>query len=892
MARNIYGRPMFNGGTIRTAPRRLQEGTEVVANSFEFSQPTNTEEIVEDVETYIEGTAGNQYVREKLKELGRDLWLLQIDKDRGYDVQARLRSMAKDGSLDTAKRYYPKQVEVLMQPTISEWIISTKGKIPEFIREQFTPTSRSFDPEAARQAERILNREQLPKPVPKPDAADIRDFAVPKEKPMTPVRRQAGGGIEAVMPGDLGALVEQPPMPIAAPPPVEEALPRVEQAAANVAEEEVGNYAANMMSGLDAAEESGDPEDAINALRGNELPISERYEELATYVGDDDAERTPESVLLMVQPTIMLTEQGAMDSGIGSLMQDLVGEVEMETDVGTPTPMGEGVGSLMMAQGPSDMEVGQEPPVNFNYGGPVQRFNGEFGSEVRKAADQRSALLSDYLGLGKQEALDQEALNKLRETTQAQTFFDIAQAGLNLAAGDPYKSFAENFAISAAPVAANLSARGAAFAKEERDLDKMRRAQEQKIKLSAFETESERIAKKAALKEKRGYEKKLTKEERAWEEEQAEKERENKLAVAKAKKGGPKKNWYGHRKFGWKLLTEEEARADTKNIIPGLVAKVGTGVPKPRTLLKDSPISRGFLQAADSTDKIPDLYVSIATDLVLNAPTRQPPINVEISAEGVSPTAQRPKQDRFLRAAKKILDRDYLTQNKILDDKGAISKDVKELNKDQVSTLVKLNFPNMEDIQKIIEEPLPSKMFGALKTTFGALWPSQAGGENVENRNAIKLFDHMWKQYIYQNLPRLSKPEREGMADLFTGLWPTLQKTPADAKKYVEITLIPQLNNYIENMTNFIKARNEEGENTVQETLTLRQLQAMREPWLQYIAGEDNKSKAFNAKSDAVRKKERRDSGLYGPSKNPNNTGRSYIDTEQFNQMQKIGKTP
>lgn len=163
-----------------------------------------------------------------------------------------------------------------------------------------------------------------------------------------------------------------------------------------------------MMSGLDAAEESGDPEDAINALRGNELPISERYEELATYVGDDDAERTPESVLLMVQPTIMLTEQGAMDSGIGSLMQDLVGEVEMETDVGTPTPMGEGVGSLMMAQGPSDMEVGQEPPVNFNYGGPVQRFNGEFGSEVRKAADQRSALLSDYLGLGKQEALDQK----------------------------------------------------------------------------------------------------------------------------------------------------------------------------------------------------------------------------------------------------------------------------------------------------------------------------------------------------------------------------------------------------------------------------------------------------------------------------------------------------
>lgn len=592
MARNIYGRPMFNGGTIRTAPRRFQEGTEVVANSFEFSQPTNTEEIVEDVETYIEGTAGNQYVREKLKELGRDLWLLQIDKDRGYDVQARLRSMAKDGSLDTAKRYYPKQVEVLMQPTISEWIISTKGKIPEFIREQLTPTGRSFDPEAARQAKRILN----------------------------PVRRQAGGGIEAVMPGDLGALVEQPPMPIAAPPPIEEALPRVEQAAANVAEEEVGNYAANMMSGLDAAEESGDPEDAINALRGNELPISERYEELATYVGDDDAERTPESVLLMVQPTIMLTEQGAMDSGIGSLMQNLVGEVEMETDVGTPTPMGEGVGSLMMAQ--ADTGVGQEPPVNFNYGGPVQRFsNGRevkrytvppylvgkqpnvnitrsqvpddntlmnkylreqfphiaeiiinqqavsetipnptnlsevitgadaynfglkpnnkdvsnnnkdvsnnnkdgtkrpsnlsevitsadatnFGLEPKKEAptlkelaEARANLYKDILGTEDQEKLDKEELEESKKLAQAQVFFDIAQGGLALAAGDPTLSFAENVARAAAPVVGKISERSAEFTKEKRALDKARRAQEQAIKLKSVDAVIKQNAESAA----------------------------------------------------------------------------------------------------------------------------------------------------------------------------------------------------------------------------------------------------------------------------------------------------------------------------------------------------------------------------------------------------------
>ena len=173
--------------------------------------------------------------------------------------------------------------------------------------------------------------------------------------------------------------------------------------------------------------------------------------------------------------------------------------------------------------------------------------------------------MSDYLGLGNQAALDQEALDSLRNTTKAQTWFDIAQAGLNLAAGDPSKSFAENFAISAAPVAANLSARGGAFAKEERDLDKLRRAQAQKIKLSAFETESARLSAQAARKEKRGYEKELakekrgyekeltkdergyekelTKEKRDYEKEQAEKEQESKLAVAIEKKGDPEKYW-------------------------------------------------------------------------------------------------------------------------------------------------------------------------------------------------------------------------------------------------------------------------------------------------------------------------------------------------------------
>jgi hypothetical protein len=102
------------------------------------------------------------------------------------------------------------------------------------------------------------------------------------------------------------------------------------------------------------------------------------------------------------------------------------------------------------------------------------------------------------IGLDNQAALDQEALDSLRNTTKAQTWFDIAEAGLKFAAGDPSKSFAENVAIAAAPVASNLSARGGAFAKEERDLDKLRLAQKQKISFSAAESAIKEINERKA----------------------------------------------------------------------------------------------------------------------------------------------------------------------------------------------------------------------------------------------------------------------------------------------------------------------------------------------------------------------------------------------------------
>ena len=48
----------------------------------------------------------------------------------------------------------------------------------------------------------------------------------------------------------------------------------------------------------------------------------------------------------MVQPVIMMTEEGAMNSGIGNLMQQLTGDIDMMTEAGQPTDMGQGVGNF------------------------------------------------------------------------------------------------------------------------------------------------------------------------------------------------------------------------------------------------------------------------------------------------------------------------------------------------------------------------------------------------------------------------------------------------------------------------------------------------------------------------------------------------------------------
>ena len=242
-------------------------------------------------------------------------------------------------------------------------------------------------------------------------------------------------------------------------------------------------YAQQMMQGIDQAQST---EDLINALRGNEKPLDARRSELAGFVGQNDANETPESVLAMVQPVIMMTEEGVMDSGIGGLVQQIVGDVEMTTDSGAPTDMGMGVGSLMAAGA-------QEAPTpqNFRQGGEVAHLFGGSGPLTTAPASPSTSMMSGLTGLASENVMSfgdtvkskyedllplyQEILGadqESKDATKAQMLFDLARGGLNLAAGVPGagSSFASQLAGAAAPVAESIQARGAELEKERRGI--------------------------------------------------------------------------------------------------------------------------------------------------------------------------------------------------------------------------------------------------------------------------------------------------------------------------------------------------------------------------------------------------------------------------------------
>jgi len=288
-----------------------------------------------------------------------------------------------------------------------------------------------------------------------------------------PLFRQMGGPAQP-MPQDM---MPPPPAPAMMPPPPAGAEQQV--AGAEMMGQQVGTQMADdMMMKLDGAE---DYQTLIDGIRGNNLPLEARYEELATLVGEQDAMATPESVLALTQPTIMMTEQGAMDSGIGELMQGLSGSVDMEG------PMEEGVGSLMMAG------AGNTPPVNFRNGGPVEvrRFDNGGSVEVGDVSPYfESAMQARRNILGTPEARA-ASLQEDRKMAKAQMLFDLAGTALNFAGQTQGDSIAERLANAAAQtqITDKIGARAAGMLQAKKD----QTTQDQQLALSALESAERRM---------------------------------------------------------------------------------------------------------------------------------------------------------------------------------------------------------------------------------------------------------------------------------------------------------------------------------------------------------------------------------------------------------------
>ena len=274
-----------------------------------------------------------------------------------------------------------------------------------------------------------------------------------------------------------GDPMTAPPMPM--PAPEQPPMPMQDQLDPNI----VQNALAQAAGGIGDLDEAQNYEQVMNTMRGDQATVEERREELAGVVGPGDANQTPESVLTLVQPVMMLAN---VDQGIGQLAQQ-----EMTQPMEGPM-----AGGIMSTVPEPPMEAGGTAPVNFNKGGevrPIQYlepggvagrpnpFANLAGTKlnpfVQQAFKARQPLLSDPADLEKQ-----------RDLTKAQILFDLAQTGLAFAApmeGErPGLSAAERLALAAQKT--QLPAKIGARAQALTDKEAAQKAADRAVMLSAI----------------------------------------------------------------------------------------------------------------------------------------------------------------------------------------------------------------------------------------------------------------------------------------------------------------------------------------------------------------------------------------------------------------------
>jgi hypothetical protein len=145
-----------------------------------------------------------------------------------------------------------------------------------------------------------------------------------------------------------------------------------------------------------AIDQSDTYDELMRAIRGDDLSEADRRQELASYVGEKDAEETPDSVLALVQPVMQMLDQQTANTGIAQTEE-----------------------AMMM---PNVMPQ-QQQPVGVAHGGPIQRFNQ--GDSV--LATKKAEYLPAYMDI----------VDKYLDPNQGQAdaLLSLSKAGFNYALG-------------------------------------------------------------------------------------------------------------------------------------------------------------------------------------------------------------------------------------------------------------------------------------------------------------------------------------------------------------------------------------------------------------------------------------------------------------------------
>jgi len=291
------------------------------------------------------------------------------------------------------------------------------------------------------------------------------------------------GGMAMPMPPQAA-----PPMPMPAP----EQPPMPMEAAQDQLDPNVVQQAlAQAAGGIGDLDQAQNFEDIMNTMRGDQATVEERRQELAGVVGPGDAGQTPESVLTLVQPVMMLAN---VDQGIGELAQQ-----EMTQPM--EGPMAGGIMSTVPE--PPMTEAGGDAPVNFNKGGevrPIQYLEPGGVAGDKPFASLKGQPISPFIqqAMAVRQPLlsDPASLERQKDLTKAQILLDLAQTGLAFAApmeGErPGLSPAERLAMAARST--RLPEKIGARAQALGDKEAAQEAQDKAIMASAITSAETRLA--------------------------------------------------------------------------------------------------------------------------------------------------------------------------------------------------------------------------------------------------------------------------------------------------------------------------------------------------------------------------------------------------------------